>query len=269
MAIPQIVRTAHPEPTDAVALVQSLHRHLELRPLMKQIKVHASRLLGVESGVESLAYRRGAFRFADGDPARHSFAYDLRNAPDPRGAERSLGVITFTSRKRLKRIDIEALEDLLALCIPAIANAVKYSDAVNHLAPLARHRQDALILVALDRFGEVQTSMGSARAQTRVDDIIELMKSHLREADAVYQIDAGEIAVVLPYTQEPDALRLAEKLRILIAARGEVLATEEVFLTATLGVASTTDAQTAEDVLAHARAALFQDHSRGNQVITH
>ena len=250
------------ELADALALVQRIHQELELAPLLDLLLAYASAL----APVTALEFALDDIEFASGRVGQgaHRFAYELATDDQP------LGTITASSRRRLDDAQLEQIEDLFGLAVTAIANAVRYHNASNQARTTPKRvRNDAIILLALDGFETLQEGLGSAQAQDLMNDLGVLLRDNLRDADDVYQIDDGDLAILLPHTSEDNATALAEKLRILIQARSEELALEGVFITPTLGIASTRGAKSAEEVLSKARAALQYGRIDGPPTITH
>jgi PleD family two-component response regulator len=89
----------------------------------------------------------------------------------------------------------------------------------------------------------------------------------LRDADSVFQIDEGLLAVLLPRTSEDAAVDVAGKIRVLISGLhlrdGRVTSQ----LTACMGVVGARSARTPENVLDQARAALSQAQQEGASTI--
>lgn len=248
------------ELADALALVQRIHQELELAPLLEVLLAYASAL----APITALEFELDEIHFSTGRSGAHRFEYDLSTD------EGSLGTITASSRSRLADEQLETLEDLLGLAVTAIANAIKFHGASTHARTTPKRiRNDAVILLALDGFQDIQAGIGSAQAQDLMNDLGVLLRDNLRDADDVYQIDDGDLAILLPQTSEDNANSLAEKLRILIQARSEELALDGVFITPTLGIATTRGAQSAEEVLTKARAALQYGRIDAEPTITH
>lgn len=268
------------EPGDALNLVQSIHRHLRPDALLDELWQQAAAL----SGATGLHYRHGGHGL---DIERGHGAHAASYALSHHGSE--LGELTLRFQRRLDEGVLATAEDLLALAMPALRNALAYHQACQSAAyadnvalfasttPPAEARaaerepdpeaaagsDDALVLVSLDGFDSICSQHGETWAQTLIHTISEQIDEGLRDADSVFQIDAGLLAVLLPRTSETAALDVAGKIRVLIAGlhlRDGRLTNQ---LTACMGVAGARDAQSPEDVLERARAALVRAQREG------
>ncbi|MCZ6888802.1 MAG: diguanylate cyclase [Gammaproteobacteria bacterium] len=242
----------HINAADALELTQRIHRKIEFEPLLELLLAYGSALAPVV-GIE---YRHGDLAFNLARTGRHSLVFNLEHD------EQDVGSLTLTSRKTLDDDEIEHLEDLIALAITAIANAVKFHDAVRRNvdtasgSSTAKPGNDAVILVAVGNVEDLQQSLGASGAHDVISDLGVFLRDNLRAADDVYQIGDDEIAILLPDTDDGHATAVAQKLRILITARTEELELEGIYVAPTLGVASTVGAQSAQEVLRRAREAL-------------
>ena len=266
----------------ALALVQHLHRHLETDALVDTLWQQAAAL----TQASGLRYRHPEHGLdIDLGDGPHSASYTLTY----QGAE--LGELVFRFRSRVDEAALARAEDLLALAMPAIRNALIHHQARQRAAHAenveilasappdtgVRRRpadaardtasDDALVLVSLDGFDDIRTSHGETWAHTLIHTIGEQIREGLRDADSVFQIDEGLLAVLLPRTSEAAALDVARKIRVLIAGLhlrdGRVTSQ----LTACMGVAGAKAAKTPEDVLDRAHGALAAARGEGNNTI--
>lgn len=269
----------------ALTLVQAMHRHLRPEVMLEELWRQAAAL----TGATGLHYCHGGHgldvQFGHG---AHSASYTLTH----QGSE--LGELTLRFQRRLDDAVLATAEDLLALTMPALRNALAYHQAceraayADNVAVLAAKppsrpvnanpagtagpaamsvpgnaADDALVLVSLDGFAEIRGRHGDTWAQTLIHTISQQIDEGLRDADSVFQIDEGLLAVLLPRTNETAALDVAAKIRILIAGlhlRDGNLSSQ---LTACMGVAGARDALAPEDVLERARAALARAQREG------
>lgn len=263
----------------ALALVQAVHHHLEPEALLGVLWSQAAAL----TQASGMSYRHDAhdiaMEFGDGP---HSASYNLTHQGT------ALGELVFRFPRKVDEDGLAAAEDLLALAMPALRNALAYHQASQRAAlaenveiiatPPVQSRirgkhqpgtssDDALVLVSLDGYDEICRSHGESWAQTLVQTIHDQVREGLRDADSVFQIDAGLLAVLLPRTSEPAAMDVAGKIRVLIAGlhlRDGRLTSQ---LTACMGVAGARDARRPEDVLERAHAALADARDEGTSTI--
>lgn len=269
----------HMELGQALALVQAIHRQLEPEALLGVLWTQAAALIQASG----MRYRQDGhgidIEFGEGP---HRASYTLTH----QGAE--LGELEFRFQRRVDEAALATAEDLLALAMPAIRNALSFHDAnrraahaanVEIMARTPRTRRkpapgepgtssdDALVLVSLDGYPEIRGNHGDAWAQTLIDTLAEQVREGLRDADSVFQIDEGLLAVLLPRTSEAAALDVAAKIRVLIAGlhlRDGRLSSQ---LTACMGVAGARDARQPEDVLDKAHGALAEAQAEGANTI--
>ncbi len=274
----------HLELVQALALVQALHRELEPQALLGVLWGQAQAL----TEASGLRYRHPGhgidIEFGEGP---HRASYTLTH----QGTE--LGELEFQFERRVDDTALAIAEDLLALAMPAIRNALHFHRASQRAAhadnveiiatPPVQSRirrsnaaaareagassDDALVLVSLDGYDLIRASHGEAWAQTLVDSIAEQIREGLRDADSVFQIDEGLLAVLLPHTSEAAALDVAGKIRVLIAGlhlRDGRLTSQ---LTACMGVVGARDAKDPDAVLEKAHGALAEAIAEGSNTI--
>jgi diguanylate cyclase (GGDEF)-like protein len=266
----------------ALALVQNLHRHLDPDALMGVLWVQAAALTRA-TGIRYRHPQRGLdIDLGDGP---HSASYTLTH----QGAE--LGELVFRFRNRVDEAALGRAEDLLALAMPAIRNALAYHQANQRAAhaenieiiasaPVesrlrrrspadagATSADDALVLVSVDGYPEIRAQHGDGWAQTLLQTIAEQVREGLRDADSVFQIDEGLLAVLLPRTSESAALDVARKIRVLIAGLHLRDGRLNSQLTACMGVAGARDANVPEEVLDRAHVALAAAQEEGSNTI--
>lgn len=253
----------------ALNLVQSIHQHLDPQALLDELWQQAAAL----TGATGLHYRHGGHGLdIERGHGAHAASYTLSH----HGSE--LGELTLRFQRRLNDSVLATAEDLLALAMPALRNALAHHRACAHATagpgavanPTpedATGSDDALVLVSLDGFDSIRSDHGETWAQSLIHTISEQIDEGLREADSVFQIDEGLLAVLLPRTSETAAVDVAGKIRVLIAGlhlRDGRLTSQ---LTACMGVAGARDAQSPEDVLERARAALVRAQREGASTI--
>lgn len=245
------------EPSVALSLVLAFHRQLDLDALLALFHSQATALLQV-TGCH--------YRNPDADidrmieaSGRHTASYNLTYQ------EAHLGELILHFNRRVDEEVLNTAEDLIALVMPAIRNALKYRTALygERAAPELRTsarpaRGDSLVLVQIDGLPEIRKRDGDVWARTLMATAREQLIGGLRDADSVFQIDDDTLAVLLPGTAAEQALAVAKKLRVLIASLHLKDGKVSHQLTACMGIAETGQANAAEAVLDRARTALGQ-----------
>jgi GGDEF domain-containing protein len=284
---PQSLR--HIDHMSALSLVQAVHRQLEPEALLQVLWSHAASLTHATGMRYTHALHDLTVTFGDG---RHSASYTLSHEGD------DLGELELRFQRRVDEQLLGAAEDLLTLTVPALRNSLTHYAACRRLALLEQERSstptavrtlplasaraavaapresavanswdDALVLVSLDGYDDIRTAHGEPWAQTLIQSIQAQIHEGLRDADNVFQIDEGLLAVLLPRTSEDAAIDVAGKIRVLIAGlhlRDGRITTQ---LTACMGVVGARNAHTPEDVLDQARAALSAAQQEGTSTI--
>ena len=265
------------EPSVALNLVQAFHRHLDLGDLLILFYSQAAAIVQATG----MRYRNphDAIDLEFGTAGRHTTSYNLTYQDD------DLGEVVFSFDRRVTEDTLTTAEDLIALAMSPIKNALLYRRACltaeSVVKDLESHAQtspaaivkpgndDMLVLVGLDGFANTRTRDGVEWAQALVQAMQVQIRDGLREADGVFQIDDELLAVLLPRTTADAAVQVAGKLRVLIAGlhlKDGAITTQ---LTACMGIAGTKDATSAEEVLDNARAALKRAQGEGFNTIQH
>ncbi|MEM7098140.1 MAG: diguanylate cyclase [Pseudomonadota bacterium] len=206
-----------------------------------------------------------------------------------------IGTLTRYFARPQSEPDLQTGEDLIGLAMLAIRNAVKLYDLhkpvaaqekelADHLSTdeklalaevasvtadpdAAQTKSDTLVLVSLDDYPTIVERDGADWADILMTSVHQQLTTGLRSADGAYHIGDDLIAVLLPRTTGNQALQVAQKIRVLIASlhlRGDAVKNQ---LTASMGISSSSNARTAEDVMANAKIALAQARVSGaNQI---
>lgn len=247
----------------AMQLVAAFHQQLDLDSLLnlffRQCQALANstglRYLGPSSSCEL------------GVTRKHQVRYNLQWP----GAE--LGsLIVFFDRPAPEHA-LSTTEDLISLMAGALSNVLKLEEQrrANPQASQAAQRNsqermakalvavprcDSLILIALDDFESLQASSGDEWAQWILDSVQTVLREALREADGVFQIREGLLAVLLPRTHGEAAEAVAGKIGVLISTLHLSTLEGADQLTACMGIASTKEGDKARDVLTRAEQTL-------------
>ncbi|MCZ6643514.1 MAG: diguanylate cyclase [Gammaproteobacteria bacterium] len=257
----------------ALNLVQAFHRHLDIEALLELFYSQATatlQLVGMRFKDPD-----GVYSFEFGESGPHTTSYNLTYQ------ETKLGEIVFHFPRRASEDTLATAEDLAALVMSPINNALIYARARHtppkqpkltdasrsQVPPIAPGNDDSLVLLGLDGFTEIQDRDGPEWAQTLVSSMQSQISEGLREADSVYQIDGGLLAVLLPKTSVARAIEVSKKVRVLVAGlhlKDGAVATQ---LTACMGIAGTKHASTAEQVFSKAKDALLLAKAEGTNSI--
>lgn len=82
-----------------------------------------------------------------------------------------------------------------------------------HFSAAQRHKFDlALILIDLDRFGQVNKDFDHVIGDAVIDQVGAVVRNNLRAEDVGGRLGGDEFAIVLPYTSRVDAARVVHRL---------------------------------------------------------
>ncbi len=208
----------------------------------------AARTPGVGAPVE------WRFRQPDGS-ALHAeiIATNLLDEPTVRGIV--LNTRDVSERKRLEQQLVhQAFHDPLT----GLANRALFRDRVSHALTLARRHGHALtvLFLDLDDFKKVNDSLGHEVGDRLLIAAAERFRSCTRVTDTVARFGGDEFAILLEERGAKDAGTLVERL-------GEameppfLLGGNEVHVHASIGIANASGADTADDLLRNADAAMY------------
>jgi diguanylate cyclase (GGDEF)-like protein/PAS domain S-box-containing protein len=135
---------------------------------------------------------------------------------------------------------------------------------------LARARRlgkiTALLLLDLDRFKQVNETLGQNRGDELLRAVTARLRERLREVDTIARLGGDEFAVILEEVGGPaEALQVADKI-LQAVAEPLLLEGEEVFITTSIGTAVADPAagdDTAEQLVARAELAMYQAKHEG------
>ncbi|MDX1422702.1 MAG: PleD family two-component system response regulator [Kiloniellales bacterium] len=129
----------------------------------------------------------------------------------------------------------------------------------------------SVLMCDLDHFKQINDTYGHAAGDEVLKEMAGRVADNLRDFDMVARYGGEEFVVVMPATALPAAQAVAERLCHRIGSEGFAIPglAAPLTVTASIGVASTSDPQTAaEGLLAQADAALYQaKHAGRNRVV--
>jgi diguanylate cyclase (GGDEF)-like protein len=125
------------------------------------------------------------------------------------------------------------------------------------------------IMLDVDFFKKINDTLGHPVGDEVLKSLAQLLREQTRDYDCVARFGGEEFCVLLPSTQEADAIEWSERLRKVIAAHPMKGGEDTIHITVSIGVASrTADVKGPEDLLNQADEAMLVAKRQGrNRVI--
>jgi len=161
----------------------------------------------------------------------------------------------------------EALHDSLT----ALANRALLRDRTAHAMTRARrtpHAPLALVFLDLDSFKTVNDSMGHAAGDALLVETARRLIACVRAGDTVARLGGDEFAILVE--DAADEIECALVTDRIVAALGRpfVIDGRDVFVSASVGIATVSDGDAADDLLRNADVAMYHAKTRGkNQCV--
>jgi diguanylate cyclase (GGDEF)-like protein/PAS domain S-box-containing protein len=160
-----------------------------------------------------------------------------------------------------ERLLHNALHDALT----GLPNRDLFSDRLSHAVRRLRRRPDtsfAVLFVDLDRFKDVNDSLGHSAGDQLLQDVTARLNIVVRPSDTVARLGGDEFTVLVEDIDEAGALILAERIREAVS-RSFTIHDLEIFVTASIGVAMGDGQASAEELLLNADRAMYHAKKRG------
>jgi len=125
-----------------------------------------------------------------------------------------------------------------------------------------------LIVLDLDEFKSVNDRRGHVCGNTLLQGVARRLADSTREIDVVCRIGGEEFGVICPGAQLPELNLIAERMRAALTSSPLPCNGDGEKITASFGVASLRDGQTAEALFANADAALYEAKRLGRNRVS-
>ncbi len=164
--------------------------------------------------------------------------------------------------EREARFRHEALHDPLT----GLANRALLRDRTDHALARARRQREgplAMIFLDLDNFKTVNDSLGHAAGDTLLVEASRRLTACVRATDTAARLGGDEFAILLEDpTDEDGRTQIAERI-IAALARPFAIEGRDVFVGASLGLATAHNGDGADDLLRNADVAMYMAKTRG------
>lgn len=148
-------------------------------------------------------------------------------------------------------------------------NRRAFDQALAHAhAWLRRGRGYALVMIDMDRFKQLNDSLGHAAGDAALRQMVQELQPCLREVDRLGRLGGEEFCVLLPDTGIAGAALVAERMRALVDQAPLRWLEQDWPLSASFGIAEAERDDASESaVLARADAAMYRAKSQGRNVV--
>ena len=162
-------------------------------------------------------------------------------------------------RKALEqKLTFQAFHDPLT----RLANRSLFRERVEHALD-RRHVGDiAVLFIDLDNFKTINDSLGHAAGDHVLVETAHRVRSTLRAEDTAARLGGDEFAVLLEEADVTCAARVAERIRTALGTPFWVLG-QEVFVSASIGIAMREEGDSAGDLLRNADVAMYTAKTKG------
>jgi diguanylate cyclase (GGDEF)-like protein len=167
--------------------------------------------------------------------------------------------------RRLRREAVRSEHNSLHDALTGLPNRALFADRLEHQIRAARRDPApfSMLMIDLDRFKEINDTLGHAAGDRVLGDIGPRMQGILRPGDTIARLGGDEFAVLLPWAGRDDGDHAAERIA---GALHEPFLVGDLTVTvdASIGVVTfPSDGEDAETLTRHADVAMYLAKSRG------
>ncbi len=205
------------------------------------------------------------FRFRHQDGSWRYLESTVTNLlDDPSVKGMAINTRDITERKR---VEAQLLHNAFHDSLTGLPNRALFMDRLGRAVEHAQRHENyqfAVLFIDIDRFKNINDSLGHTLGDRLLIDISSRFKPCLRPGDTVARFGGDEFTILLEEIKDiDDARRLAEQLQLQLQL-GFKLDGQEVFITASIGIAvGKVDCDRAEDILRHADIAMHRAKALG------
>jgi len=150
-----------------------------------------------------------------------------------------------------------------------VLNRRALSEAIDtEHARLQRGKPYALVMIDMDRFKQLNDSLGHAAGDAALLRLVEVLKPCVREVDVLGRLGGEEFCVLLPLTDIAGAALVAERMRLNLEECQFSWQGKAWLLTASFGIAEAEPGDvSADSVLSRADRAMYLAKAQGRNVV--
>jgi diguanylate cyclase (GGDEF)-like protein len=143
--------------------------------------------------------------------------------------------------------------------LTGVVNRVLLIDRIDHALTRARRQGDdalAVLYLDLDRFKEINDTLGHQAGDALLVDVAQRITSVVRPGDTVGRLGGDEFVVLCENIKIEESIRVAERLLAIVEAplgRGDAA----VRITTSIGIAFSKEGATGDDLISRADAAMY------------
>ncbi len=143
-----------------------------------------------------------------------------------------------------------------------LANRSLFRERVEHALDRRTVGEIAVMFIDLDNFKTINDSLGHAAGDHVLVEMAHRLRSCLRTEDTAARLGGDEFAVLLEDAEVTAAARIAERIRATLGTAFWVLG-QEVYVSASIGIAIGRDGDAAGDLLRNADVAMYTAKQKG------
>ena len=175
-------------------------------------------------------------------------------------------LIAFANIDDRKRVQEDMRRRALHDPLTGLPNRAMFLESLERALHKARRRgvQFSLLFVDLDRFKEVNDTMGHAAGDTLLKTVAERLGTAVRQSDLVARLGGDEFVILIEEHHGPEEVMIVAQKVLAMVERPVPVDWREAKVSASIGIASfPDDGEDIETLLANADAAMYQSKERG------
>jgi len=181
------------------------------------------------------------------------------------------GVIGFLAGVWLQYRRMAQLRKLAYSDVLGIGNQREFRERLkalfSQLKP-AQENQFVLCILDLDQFKSMNEQFGYTRADSILEQLIDIVKSHIRRSDMIFRYKQGdEFALLFRNLKLEQALEVGNRLRRIIAAYPFLVENQQVSLTVSMGMVMPISGEPMDEFLKRADEALMEAKEKKNTLV--